>query len=465
MSTPTIARCARRCTAPTRRARPTSARTPSGTTAPVIERILALRREAAQLLGYPNFADAVARAEDGAAAPTRCSRSCAISRARAKPFAERDYAELAAFARDRARPRRRSSRGTSRYASEKLKTQRYAFSDRRCASTFPRTRCWRDCSASSRRSTASRSARRRRRPGIRTCASSTSATRPARWSASSTSTSTRARASRAARGWTTPSTAAASARGVQHPGRVPHVQSARRPSDGKPATFTHDEVITLFHEFGHGLHQLLTRVEVAGVSGIQGVEWDAVELPSQFMENFCWEWDVLSHMTAHVDTGAAAAARALRPHARGEELPERPRDDRASSNSASSTCCCTATYDPAAAATSPQARARRRAARSRASLPRAPYDRFMHSFAHIFAGGYAAGYYSYKWAEVLSADAFSVFEEDGRAVAGRRRAVPRRGARARRQPRRRWSRSWRFGAGAPQLDALLRHNGMTTSSA
>src|SRR6185295_6397449 len=75
------------------------------------------------------------------------------------------------------------------------------------------------------------------------------------------------------------------------------------PSGGEPATFTHDEVITLFHEFGHGLHQLLTKVDVAGVSGIQGVEWDAVELPSQFMENFCWEWDVLSRMTAHVDTG------------------------------------------------------------------------------------------------------------------------------------------------------------------
>ena len=96
--------------------------------------------------------------------------------------------------------------------------------------------------------------------------------------------------------------------------------------DGKPALLTHDDVITLFHEFGHGLHHMLTQVDDIGVAGISGVEWDAVELPSQFMENFCWEWDVLKRLTAHVDTGAAAAARAVRQDARGEELPERPAD-------------------------------------------------------------------------------------------------------------------------------------------
>ena len=235
-------------------------------------------------------------------APPRCSRSCATSRAARRPFAERDYAELAAFARDElglaelapgtSPTRRRSSRRSATRSPS-----------RRCASTSPRTRCSRACSASSRRSTASRSARAGAPTWHPTCASSTSPTPRARWSASSTSTSTRARASRAARGWTTRSTAAASARAVQHP--VAYLTcNLSAPVGGKPATFTHDEVITLFHEFGHGLHQLLTRVDVAGVSGIQGVEWDAVELPSQFMENFCWEWDVLAHMTAHVDTGA-----------------------------------------------------------------------------------------------------------------------------------------------------------------
>ena len=102
--------------------------------------------------------------------------------------------------------------------------------------------------------------------------------------------------------------------------------TSRRRSDGQPALLTHDDVITLFHEFGHGLHHMLTQVDDLGVSGICGVEWDAVELPSQFMENFCWEWEVLQRLTAHVDTGAAAAARAVRQDARGEELPERAAD-------------------------------------------------------------------------------------------------------------------------------------------
>ena len=130
----------------------------------------------------------------------------------------------------------------------------------------------------------------------------TDARRQRAW-ASSTSTSTRARASVAARGWTTPSTAAGSARGVQTPVAFLTCNFSA-PVGGKPALFTHNEVITLFHEFGHGLHQLLTQVDELGVSGMNGVEWDAVELPSQFMENFCWEWDVVAPMTRHVDTGA-----------------------------------------------------------------------------------------------------------------------------------------------------------------
>ena len=179
---------------------------------------------------------------------------------------------------------------------------------------------------------------------------------------------------------------------------------------GRPATFTHDEVITLFHEFGHGLHQLLTRVEVAGVSGIQGVEWDAVELPSQLMENFCWEWSVLEQMTAHVDTGAP--------------LP-RAMFDRMLAAKNFQSGLATIRYlefglfdmllhsaqDPRGGE-APQA-VLDAVRREVAVAPRASYDRFMHSFAHIFAGGYAAGYYSYQWAEVLSADAYSAFEEAG----------------------------------------------------
>ena len=182
---------------------------------------------------------------------------------------------------------------------------------------------------------------------------------------------------------------------------------------------------------------MLTRVDVPGVSGIQGVEWDAVELPRQFMENYCWEWDVLKHMTAHVATGDADAARAVRPNARGEELPERHGDRCGRSSSRCSTCCCTPTTTRRARAlATPQALLDAVRARSGGRAARPTYDRFIHSFSHIFDGGYAAGYYSYKWAEVLSADAYSLFEEAGVLSPAAGAPLPRRGARAWRQPQR-----------------------------
>jgi len=233
-----------------------------------------------------------------------------------------------------------------------------------------------------------------------------------------------------------------------------------RPVGGKPALLTHDDVITLFHEFGHGLHHLLTKVEDLGVSGISGVEWDAVELPSQFMENFCWEWDVLKHMTGHVDTG--------------EPLPK-------------------ALFDKMLAAKNFQAGMQTvrqiefslfdmhlhfdlkpgqtalellREIRQRVAVVKLPeYNRFPNNFSHIFAGGYAAGYYSYKWAEVLSADAYSLFEDEADkgswgvlnpevghrfwseilAQGGARPAIESFKA---------------FRGREPTIDALLRHNGM-----
>jgi oligopeptidase A len=232
------------------------------------------------------------------------------------------------------------------------------------------------------------------------------------------------------------------------------------PVEGRPATFTHDEVITLFHEFGHGLHQLLTRVEVAGVSGIQGVEWDAVELPSQFMENFCWEWDVVSHMSAHVETG--------------EPLPRELFDKMVAAKNFQSGLSTVghlefalfdmllhSTYDPDGPE-SPQS-VLDAARREVAVVPRASYDRFMQSFAHVFAGGYAAGYYSYKWAEVLSADAFSAFEETGvlSPATGERfrdEVLSRGGTRDALES------FVAFRGRAPQLDALLRHNGMISAA-
>src|SRR5436853_379210 len=183
-----------------------------------------------------------------------------------------------------------------------------------------------------------------------------------------------------------------------------------RPIGGKPALFTHDEVLTLFHEFGHGLHHLLTRVDDLGVSGLNGVEWDAVELPSQFMENFCWEWEVLRHMTRHVGTG--------------EALPRELYDKMIAAKNFQSGLAMLrqiefavfdmrlhADFDPASGQTPLELL---QEVRARVAVLHPPgYNRFPNNFAHIFAGGYAAGYYGYKWAEVLSADAYSFFEENG----------------------------------------------------
>ena len=226
----------------------------------------------------------------------------------------------------------------------------------------------------------------------------------------------------------------------------------------RPALLTHDDVTTLFHEFGHGLHHMLTQVDDIGVSGIGGVEWDAVELPSQFMENFCWEWDVVKRLTAHVDTGESL------PRALFDKMLEaknfqsglqtlkqveyslfdmrlhaEPGSERNISELLNEVRKEVAVFTPPA------------------------FNRFQHTFSHIFAGGYSAGYYSYKWAEVLSADAWSAFEEStaeggilnvstGRRyrqsvleVGGSRPAMESFKA---------------FRGREPQIDALMRHQGM-----
>ncbi|ORM51504.1 oligopeptidase A [Pantoea conspicua] len=183
-----------------------------------------------------------------------------------------------------------------------------------------------------------------------------------------------------------------------------------RPVQGKPALFTHDEVITLFHEFGHGLHHMLTRVEVPGVSGISGVPWDAVELPSQFMENWCWEPDALAFISGHYETG--------------EPLPKELLDKMLAAKNYQAALFILrqlefglfdfrlhTEFDPTKGA---QILETLREVKSRvAVVPGPEWGRFPHAFSHIFAGGYAAGYYSYLWADVLAADAYSRFEEEG----------------------------------------------------
>lgn len=228
--------------------------------------------------------------------------------------------------------------------------------------------------------------------------------------------------------------------------------------DGKPALLTHDDVITLFHESGHGLHHMLTQVNERDVSGISGVEWDAVELPSQFMENFCWEWGVLKHMTAHVDTG--------------EPLPRALFDKMLAAKNFQSglgtlrqiefalfDMLLHTEHDPAADFLPLLERVRQEVA----VLHPPAFNRMAHTFSHIFAGGYAAGYYSYKWAEVLSADAYAAFEEtagdDGlpSVKTGRqyRQAILEAGG-----SRPAMESFKAFRGREPTLDALLRHQGM-----
>ncbi|WP_164271978.1 M3 family metallopeptidase [Stenotrophomonas sp. B1-1] len=228
-----------------------------------------------------------------------------------------------------------------------------------------------------------------------------------------------------------------------------------RGADGKPATFSHNEVTTLFHEMGHGLHQLLTRIGELGVAGINGVEWDAVELPSQFMENFCWEWDHLQAMTAHVDSG--------------EPLPRALYERMLAARNFHSGMATVrqlefglfdmllhSQFEPA----QDSVLALLDRVRAEVAVNHPPvWNRFPHQFSHIFAGGYAAGYYSYKWAEVLSADAYAAFEEAPQALAEtgarfRDEILSRGGSRAAAENFK------AFRGRAPQIDALLRHSGM-----
>ncbi len=235
--------------------------------------------------------------------------------------------------------------------------------------------------------------------------------------------------------------------------------------DGKPALLTHDDVITLFHETGHGLHHMLTQVNERDVSGISGVEWDAVELPSQFMENFCWEWEVLKHMTAHIDTGEPLPRQlydkmiAAKNFQSGMQTLRQIEfsllDMRIHTELSGDGITAQSIYDVL-----------RDVRREFAVLPQPDFNRMPNTFTHIFAGGYAAGYYSYKWAEVLSADAFASFEEAAKAKGstdvvnaevGQRylHAILEAGG-----SRPAMESFKAFRGREPQLDALLRHQGM-----
>ncbi|MBI2223585.1 MAG: M3 family metallopeptidase [Betaproteobacteria bacterium] len=421
----------------------------------LITGIVALRRELAQLLGFADFAE-YSLEPKMAESPQQVLQFLNELAARAKPFAERDLAELQQFARAELALHELAAWDIA-YASEKLRIARYAFSDQEVKQYFPETRVL---------------------PGmfrlIETLYGLTIEADVANgWHPDVRFFSIRERDSRligqfyldlyarpSKRGgaWMDDAiTRRRVANGIQTPVAYLTCNFAA-PVGGKPALFTHDEVITLFHEFGHGLHHLLTRIEQLGVSGINGVEWDAVELPSQFMENFCWEWDVLRPMTSHVDTQSALPRELFDKMLAAKNFQiglQTVRQLEFALFDMHLHC----DFDPAGTQSVADllAAVRRQVA---VIIPPA-FNRFAHSFSHVFAGGYAAGYYGYKWAEVLSADVYSLFEERGvldpatggrfrdeiLAVGGSRPALESFVA---------------FRGREPKIDALLKHNGMIT---
>ena len=440
---------------------------------PLINKILELRKEAAQMLGYENYAE-VSLATKMATSPQQVMDFLRKLAAKAKPYAERDLQALRQFAAEKLDLPELEAWDLA-YVSEKLREERYAFSDQEIKQYFPEDKVL-----------AGMFELVEKLYGIHIVSAAASRNIQC-WHPDVKFFDIHdangqligqfyldlyARPTKRGGAWMDDVVTRRRIEDQQTGNQAIQIPVAYLTCNFsapvtinqqiRPALFTHNEVIVLFHEFGHGLHHLLTQVEDLGVSGINGVEWDAVELPSQFMENFCWEWDVLTGMTQHIDTG--------------ESLPRALFDKILKAKNFQSGLQMLrqiefALFDmhvhfdfkPNGDKTVLQLLDDIR--RDVAVIIPPNFNRFPNSFAHIFAGGYAAGYYSYKWAEVLSADAYSMFEEtasDGvvnaatgshfleeiLAVGGSRSALDSFIA---------------FRGREPELDALLRHNGMETA--
>ncbi len=423
----------------------------------LIQEILALRQEEARLLGFDNYAQ-VSVVPKMAESPEKVIAFLRDLATKARPFAEKDLADLRAFASQELGLTGTLNAWDVPYVSEKLKEARYSFSEQEVKQYFTAPKVlaglfkiietlfeveirpdqapvWHPAVAFY------RIERQGQLVGqFYLDPPARSGKRGGAWM-----DDVRGR-------WQRPDTGQ-----LQTP--VAHlVCNFAEGVNGQPALLTHDDVITLFHEFGHGLHHMLTQVNERDVSGISGVEWDAVELPSQFMENFCWEWSVLRHMTAHVETQ--------------EPLPRALFDKMLAAKNFQSglqtlrqiefalfDMLVHSQHDP-----SQDFMPLLNQVREEVSVLRPPaFNRMVHTFSHIFAGGYAAGYYSYKWAEVLSADAYAAFEETAAAdgtpsvETGRRyrQAILEAGG-----SRPALESFKAFRGREPALDALLRHQGM-----
>jgi oligopeptidase A len=424
---------------------------------PLIAEILSLRDEAARMLGFESYAclSLVPKMADSA---EEVDAFLAELAAKARPHAERDLAELKAFARDVLGLESLEAWDIA-YCSEKLRQARYAFSEQEVKQYFPEPRVlnglFRVIEALYGVSIYPDQAP-RWHPDVRFF----SIHREGRL-IGQFYLDLYAREEKRSGAWMDEAiTRRRLGDRVQTP--VAYLNcNFPAPLEGQSAVFPHDDVITLFHECGHGLHHLLTEVDELAVSGIHGVEWDAVELPSQFMENFCWEWDVLRGMTGHVETG--------------EPLPRALFDKMVAAKNFHSGLAMLRQLEFSlfdirlhhhTGRGRPALDILNEVRRDIAVLSPPAWNRFPQSFSHIFAGGYAAGYYSYKWAEVLSADAFSAFEEAAKSrgsvldrtlgeqflkevlsVGGSRPAADSFKA---------------FRGRPPEVDALLRHNGMAS---
>ncbi len=423
---------------------------------PLMAEILDLRQELARLLGFANYSELslASKMAENTDQVLSFLRDLAV---RSKPFAEQDLAELKAFAAEQGLDDLQS--WDVGYYSEKLRQQRYSISQEEVRAWFPVDKVLTGLFAIVQKLYGIEIRELKGfdtwHPDVRLFEITENGQHVGRFFFD-----LYARANKRGGAWMDGARDKRRTADGQLIAPVANlVCNFTPPVGGKPALLTHDEVTTLFHEFGHGLHHLLTRVEHAGASGINGVAWDAVELPSQFMENWCWEPEGLALISGHYETG--------------EALPQAMLDKMLAAKNFQSGLMMVrqlefSLFDFELHSTHGDGRSVLEvieAIRSEVSVLRPPaYNRFANGFAHIFAGGYAAGYYSYKWAEVLSADAFSKFEEDGvfNADTGRafREAILARGG----------SQAPMvlfvdFRGREPQIDALLRHLGLSQEAA